>query len=630
MLDVARWLAEQGLGHHAEAFAENGIAGDVLRDLTDADLKELGLNLGDRKRLLKAIAALDAGPALDRAEPAEQTTTPAIPRKAERRQLTVMFVDLVGSTALSATLDPEDLREVIRAYHRCVAAVVERFEGHVAKYLGDGILAYLGWPQAHEDDAERAVRAGLAIVGAVPALAPLPDVQLQARVGIATGIAVVGDLIGEGASREEAVVGDVPNLAGRLQALAEPGSVVIGKVTRKLIGALFDLDDLGPTHLKGFAEPLAVWRVAGERRAEGRFEASHTTGLTPLVGREEEIALLLRRWQQAEEGEGQVVLLSGEPGIGKSRLVQELRGRLGDEPHLRLTYQCSPHHQTSPLYPVIEQLERAAGFERNDPAAERLDKLEALLARGTKKLDQAVPLIAALLGVPAGERHRLPELSPQRQKQLTLEALVDQLEGLAAKQPVLLAYEDVHWIDPTTQELLGLASASSAAGARDHHLPARVSAALDRSSAPQRAAPDPTRPARECRHGRGDGRRQGPSGGGQRTDPGQDRRRAAVRRGADQGRPGVRASGGPRAAGGPGDAARYADGAARPDGRDEGRGADRRGARAGLQRGPAGGGLPAGGRSTGCGPRRARPGGAAVPQGQATPCRVCLQARPRP
>jgi class 3 adenylate cyclase/predicted ATPase len=456
MVDVSRWLAEQGLGHYAEAFAENGIASDVLRDLTDADLRELGLNLGDRKRLLKAIAALAAGSADPRAETAEPIATPVVPREAERRQLTVLFCDLVGSTELSARLDPEDLRAIMGAYQAACAEVVGQFDGHVAKFLGDGVLVYFGWPRAHEDDAERAVRAGLQLVEAVARLNAHPGTRLEARAGIATGIAVVGDLVGEGAAREEAVVGETPNLAARLQALAAPGTVVISQATRRLVGGLFEFEDLGPKRLKGFAELLAAFRIAGKGRAEGRFEARQSAGLTPLVGRDEEIALLLRRWQQAREAEGQVVLLSGEPGIGKSRLVRELRARLADEPHVRLFYQCSSHHSTSPLHPLIEQLERAAGFGRDEPAVTRLAKLEALLARGTKKVDAAMPLIAALLSVPAGERYALPDLTPQRLKQLTLEALVDQLVGLAADQPVLLAYEDMHWSDPTTQELVGL------------------------------------------------------------------------------------------------------------------------------------------------------------------------------
>jgi class 3 adenylate cyclase/predicted ATPase len=457
MVDVSRWLAEQGLGHHAEAFAENGIAGDILRELTDADLKELGLNLGDRKRLLKAIAALDAETTQVRTETADPTATPAVPREAERRQLTVLFCDLVGSTELATRLDPEDMGAVMSAYHRATAAVIERFDGHVARYLGDGVLAYFGWPRAHEDDAERAVRAGLGLVGAVARLEAHDEVRLQARVGVATGQVVVGDLVGEGAARDEAVVGETPNLAARLQTLAAPESVVISQATRRLVRGLFELEDLGPQRLKGFAEPQTAWRVEGEACAEGRFEARQTAGLTPLVGRQEEIGLLLRRWERARDGEGQVVLLSGEPGIGKSRLVRELRGRLGENLHLTLTYQCSPHHRTSPLHPLIEQLERAAGFARDDPPVARLDKLETLLARGTDRLDEAVPLIAALLGISSGERYPALELTPQRQKELMLEALLEQLAALAAEQPVLVLHEDVHWIDPTTQELLSLA-----------------------------------------------------------------------------------------------------------------------------------------------------------------------------
>jgi len=327
-MDVSTWLRDLGLENYAQAFRANDIDVEVLPRLTAEDLIALGItSIGHRRKLLHAIEAFDQGRAPAAAEPLAATTRPL---EAERRQLTVLFCDLVGSTELSARLDPEDLREVMRAYQAACADVVCRLEGHVARFLGDGVLAYFGWPRAHEDDAERALRAGLQLVQDVARLEPGAGVRLQARVGVATGNVVVGDLISEGISDKDAVSGDTPNLAARLQAVAAPGSVVISPSTRRLVGGLFELTDLGPQRLKGFAEPLSAWQVEGQGRAEGRFEARQTAGLTPLVGREEEIALLLRRWRQAREGEGQIVLLSGEPGIGKSRLVREVRERLAE------------------------------------------------------------------------------------------------------------------------------------------------------------------------------------------------------------------------------------------------------------------------------------------------------------
>jgi class 3 adenylate cyclase len=323
-----------------------------------------------------------------------------------------MFCDLVGSTALSTRLDPEDLRAVIGAYHRCVAAVVERAGGFVAKYMGDGVLAYFGYPRADEHDAERALRAGLQLVEAVAGLDTAAAVRLQVRVGIATGLVVVGDLVGQGAAQEQAVVGETPNLAARLQALAEPGTVLIAASTRRLTGRLFDYEDLGAVEIKGLAAPVVASAVLGESGAESRFEALRATA-TPLVGRDEELAMLKRRWQQAKSGEGCVVLVSGEPGIGKSRLAQTLVERLRGEPHTRLRTFCSPHHHDHALYPSIIQLERAAGFRREDTADVRLDELEAVLAQATNDLGQAVPLIAALLSIPAGGRYPPLNVTPQ-------------------------------------------------------------------------------------------------------------------------------------------------------------------------------------------------------------------------
>jgi class 3 adenylate cyclase/predicted ATPase len=450
---MRRWLEELALGQYAEVLADNDIDFEVLPELADQDLKELGLSLGHRKKLLKAIAAL----ANEAVSTVPSATPPSIASRAEaeRRQLTVMFVDLVGSTALAAQLDPEDMREVIRAYQNTVAGEITRFEGHVAKYMGDGVLAYFGWPRAHEDEAELAVRAGIAITHAVSSLSHPAGEPLAARVGIATGLVVVGDLVGEGAAQEQAVVGETPNLAARLQALAEPGQVVIGAATRRLVGAGFDLVHLGPQALKGIADPIDAFTVLGERAVESRFEA-HSGELLPMVGRDQELALLLERWARAKAGEGQAVLLVGEAGIGKSRIARAMLDALSLEPHTRIRYQCSPYHRDSALWPVIQQLTHAAGLAGDKPTEARLDKLEGLLAQAGDPAKPA-PLIADLLGLDGTTRYGNLNLMPQAQRTRTLAALVDQLLGLAEKEPVLVVLEDAHWIDPTTLEMIGQA-----------------------------------------------------------------------------------------------------------------------------------------------------------------------------
>ena len=454
MQQIADWLEKLGMSEYAKRFAENAIDFTVLPDLTDQDLEKLGILLGHRRKLLRAIASLEH---IEKSAPVVSVSAaaPAAPLpldSAERRQVTVMFSDLVGSTALSARMDPEDLREVISAYQRCVAETVQGFGGFVAKYMGDGVLVYFGYPQAHEDDAERAVRAGLELIAAVAGLNT--GATLQTRVGIATGLVVVGDLIGAGAAQEQAIVGETPNLAARLQGIAEPNMVVIAEGTRRLLGSLFELEDLGAKDLKGIAGPTRAWAALRPASVEGRFEALHPTGLTALVGREEELELLLRRWARAKTGEGQVVLLSGEAGIGKSRLTAAFFERLSTEPHTRLRYFCSPQHTDSAFYPIMGQMERAAGLAHDDTPQAKLGKLDALLAQ-TATSTQDAALFAEMLSLPDDGRYPALDLAPEQRRQKTLEALTSQLAELARRQPVLMIFEDAHWTDPTSLEVLG-------------------------------------------------------------------------------------------------------------------------------------------------------------------------------
>jgi len=451
MQQIADWLEKLGLGQYAQRFAENDISFGILPHLTDQDLKELGVaSLGHRRQLLSAIADL-SGVQKGAAQPASTTEATITPRDtAERRQVTVMFSDLVGSTALSARMDPEDLRELISAYHKCVADAVRRFGGFVAQYLGDGVLVYFGYPEAHEDDAERAVRTGLELIAAVIALKT--PASLQTRVGIATGLVVVGDLMtGSGEAHERGIVGETPNLAARLQGIAAPNTVVIAEATRRLLGNLFELKDLGARDLKGIAEPLRAWVALRASTVESRFEALHAAGLTALVGREEEIELLRRRWSKTKTGDGQVVLLSGEAGIGKSRLTAALLESLAPEPHTRLRYFCSPQHTDSAFYPIIGQMERSAGLLHDDTREQKLDKLDALLAQTSTSIQNAA-LIAGMLSLPNDGRYPALELTPQQRRQKTLEALTAQMKTLSRQKPVLMIFEDAQWADPTSLE----------------------------------------------------------------------------------------------------------------------------------------------------------------------------------
>ncbi|WFU43267.1 adenylate/guanylate cyclase domain-containing protein [Bradyrhizobium sp. CB82] len=453
MTDLQHWLEEIGLAQYAELFVSNDIDWEILPDLTERDLEKLGVSLGHRKKLVKAIQARcgsshAASRSVDPRSP--HTTT----QSAERRHLTVLFCDLVGSTSLSAQLDPEELRKILFDFQRCCGDAIRRYDGHIARLMGDGVLAYFGFPSAHEDDAERAVKAALEMVESVPAVAVPVAGKLEVRIGIASGLVVVGDLIGEGPSREFALVGDAPNLASRLQALAEPSQILVAPRTRLLLGGLFEFADLGDHNLKGFERPIRVWRVVAPGSLSSRFEARTSLHLTPLIGRQAEVRLLHKQYSKAKHGKGQIVLISGEPGIGKSRLILALRHRLAGDRYGFLQFQCSSYHTSSALHPVIHYLEHAADIARDTSAAARLNKLEDLVRRTTDQAKSIVPPLAALLSIPPDDRYPQRELTPEQLKGQTFSALLTLLQASAERQPMILVFEDVHWADPTSLELL--------------------------------------------------------------------------------------------------------------------------------------------------------------------------------
>ncbi len=444
---VRTWLASLDLAHLESLFEEHQIDLRDLPLLSNDDLKELGIPLGPRRRILNAIAPNKASQV-----PTVASTVPLA--EAERRQLTVMFIDLVGSTALSARLDPEDMRDVIRGFQDACAGVITRYDGHVAEYMGDGILAYFGWPRAHEDEAERAGRAGLEVVNTIANLQTRAGVALQVRVGIATGLVVVGDLISESGARKNSATGATPNLASRLQTLAEPGTVVIAAVTAQLIGKALQMRSLGPQLLKGLPGSAEVFRITGEPESVSRFEARFGQADLPMVGRETDLALLLECWKLSRDGKGQAVLLSGEAGIGKSRISKALTDIVAPKEGTVLRLQCSPYHTDSALWPVIQYLRHAAGLLRGEPTRTQREKVQALVEAAGLRHEGAESLLASLIGLEAPTE--APGISPAVRRKRTMEVLKAQLLNLASQKPVLMLIEDIHWIDPTTHELITL------------------------------------------------------------------------------------------------------------------------------------------------------------------------------
>ena len=455
MPDLQGWLRQFGLQSLAGVLAENDVDLEILPDLTEQDFEKLGISLGNRRKLLKAIATLQdssntASKTAETMPPRSATAAPSA--EAERRQITVLFSDLVGSTALATALDPEDLSRLIKRYQDACAGAIARFDSYVAKFMGDGVLAYFGYPQAHEDAAERSVRAALAIVDAVRSVERADGCRLETRVGIATGLVVVGDIIGSGAAREEAIVGETPNLAARLQSLAEPNTVLVSDATCRLLGRVFDCESHGEHALKGFAKPVTVWRVLREASVASRFAAR--TGLGPFAGRVQEMGLLLERWHLAQQSEGQAIVLTAEAGMGKSRLVEAFFDRIGEGSHRRVVTQCSPYHSNTALYPLMRQIELAADFVVNDSPEQKLDKLEAWLTAAGTPIQPTAFLLADLLSLPAASRYPPLELTPAQRKNATVSALVNRLLHISEHEPVLFVLEDAQWIDATTLEFL--------------------------------------------------------------------------------------------------------------------------------------------------------------------------------
>ncbi|MBT6273549.1 MAG: AAA family ATPase [Chromatiales bacterium] len=461
MSDITEWLSSLALDRYASAFAEAEIELNDLRHLSGDDLKDLGLPLGPRRRVEAAIKMLDADAdavtaTVKRVDPLAAPSSPeqaqATPSEAERRQLTVMFVDLVGSTQMANQLDAEDMRGVITGYQNTVARLVSRNDGFIARYMGDGVLCYFGWPRANEDDAERAVRAGLEIISQIQRSVAPANITLATRVGIATGVVIVGDLIGSGAAQEAAVVGETPNLAARLQGLARPNQLIVAQETQSLLGNVFDLTLVSEQQLKGISAPVDTYLVNGETSPESRFDARQTGSLTPIIGRERELQLMRECWALARSGTGQLLIVSGEAGIGKSRITRAVIDEMERDDHIRMTYQCSPYHPDSAFYPVIQQMLFAAGINQPDTADERLDKIEALLGAD----NDALKFVAPMMGLDGEARYGKLDLTPAQQRARTMQALTGLLVEQARDKPLLLVYEDLHWIDPTSLELMDL------------------------------------------------------------------------------------------------------------------------------------------------------------------------------